>query len=677
MDEKKITIGSLFSGSGGFELAGAMYGAVPVWASEIEPFLLLVTTKRFPDMKHMGDVSRVNGADLEPVDIVIGGSPCQDMSIAGKRNGLEGERSTLFHQQIRIVKEMREAHGKPRYMVWENVPGAFSSNKGEDFRTVLEEIARVKQPDAAIPEPERRKGGGLRWNTAGSIVGDGYSIAWRVFDAQYWGVPQRRKRIYLVADFDGTSAGKILFKPESLPWNFEKSAEAWQSFAGNLADCVGKTGGGGIAIDHHPQDSRTELSKDGICQTLTGKMGTGGGNVPLILDDQGGWRITANDRGIAPTLRAQVHGHPPITMQIRSGCEGGGKGPLLQVEKSATLTGSQIQTLFEPIALDLYNQEAGEVVQTLRSGHGGDTVPCAAQPRLTPWDVQSRRIHSENGKWPSLYGGEGGGHGYVMTVAKEVIPINDKATRYKGGGETRNEDGAGNGLGIGEVDAPAYTLTAMDRHAVAYCLDKAAYNQGENALYGIGVTEDVTHTITAGWQPPAVAYDCRNDAVNLELSGTLQAKDNGGQSLNYTNPVAVPEIAGTLTAKMAKGTGGPAGDECQNLVAWYPEYIVRRLMPVECGRLQGFPDGWTEGLAYTEPDEQTVDYWESVFEEHRRVTGEPKNRRKRSQIVKWLKNPYSDTALYKMWGNGIALPCAAFVMKGIVMELQGGGTIDE
>lgn len=183
--------------------------------------------------------------------------------------------------------------------------------------------------------------------------------------------------------------------------------------------------GGGIAIDHHPQDSRTELSKDGICQTLTGKMGTGGGNVPLILDDQGGRRITANDRGIAPTLRAQVHGHPPITMQIRSGCEGGGKGPLLQVEKSATLTDSQIQTLFEPIALDLYNQEAGEVVQTLRSGHGGDTVPCAAQPCLTPWDVQSRRIHSENGKWPSLYGGEGGGHGYVMTAAKEVIPIND------------------------------------------------------------------------------------------------------------------------------------------------------------------------------------------------------------------------------------------------------------
>lgn len=240
--DKKITIGSLFSGSGGFELAGAMYGAVPLWASEIEPFPVLVTTKRFPEMKHLGDVSRLNGADLEPVDILTGGSPCQDMSIAGRREGLEGERSTLFHQQIRIVKEMRKAHGKPRFMVWENVPGAFSSNKGEDFRTVLEEIARVKQPDAAIPEPEKRAGGGLRWNTAGSIMGDGYSIAWRVLDAQYWGVPQRRKRIYLVADFDGESAGKILFKPESLPWDFEKSAEAWQRFAGNTEDCAGETG---------------------------------------------------------------------------------------------------------------------------------------------------------------------------------------------------------------------------------------------------------------------------------------------------------------------------------------------------------------------------------------------------------------------------------------------------
>ena len=345
-------------------------------------------------------------------------------------------------------------------------------------------------------------------------------------------------------------------------------------------------------------------------------MGTGGGNVPLTL--------------------------VPVTMQERSGDAGGGKGILLQIEKSAALRPSYCRNVFE-----------------------------------------------------------------------SVTPIADKATRCRGGGSTRNEDGAGNGLGIGEPGAPAYTLTAGDRHCVAYSFDKAAYNQGENSSYGIGLAEEVAHTLTAGWQPPAVAYgiqqnadgelrssetsatlstngnasgrnapliaqapafayDCRNHAANEELSGTIQSKENGGQSLNFINPVAVPDVAGTLTAKMAKGTGGPAGDECQNLVTELPEYKIRRLIPLECGRLQGFPDGWTEGLGTPEPDAETVDKWEWIFEEHRRVTGEPKNQRKRSQIVKWLKNPYSDTALYRMWGNGIALPCAAFVMKGITQELMGG-----
>ena len=239
MSKRRVTIGSLFSGSGGFELAGAMFGAVPVWASEIEPFPIAVTRKRFPEMIHMGDIGKLDGAELPPVDIITGGSPCQDMSVAGKREGLDGARSGLFREQIRIVREMRQKHGKPRYMVWENVPGAFSSNKGADFRSVLEEIARVKQPDVSIPEPVQ-KGSRGGWNTAGSIVGDGYSIAWRVLDAQFWGVPQRRKRIYLVADFDGTSAGKILFKPESLPWDFEKSAEAWQNASGCVEESPGK-----------------------------------------------------------------------------------------------------------------------------------------------------------------------------------------------------------------------------------------------------------------------------------------------------------------------------------------------------------------------------------------------------------------------------------------------------
>lgn len=209
---QEITMGSLFSGSGGFELAGSIFGIIPIWASEIEPFPILVTTKNFPEMKHLGDINKLNGADLKPVTIIAGGSPCQDMSIAGKREGLDGSRSNLFREQIRIIKEMRESDRaagrtgtqiRPRYMVWENVPGAFSSNKGKDFQAVLQEIVSITDEESNVPLPPKGK-----WQTAGCIMGDHFSIAWRVLDAQYWGVPQRRKRIYLVADFGGNTAPK-------------------------------------------------------------------------------------------------------------------------------------------------------------------------------------------------------------------------------------------------------------------------------------------------------------------------------------------------------------------------------------------------------------------------------------------------------------------------------------
>ena len=207
----KLTLGSLFDGSGGFPLGGLISGIAPVWASEIEPFPIRVTTKRLPFMKHYGDVSRMDGGSIEPVDIITFGSPCQDMSIAGKREGLDGNRSGLFYEAVRIIKEMRCAtNGKyPRYIVWENVPGAFSSNKGEDFRCVLESVCRIADETVSVPSVKK-------WQSAGSIVGDGYSVAWRVLDAQYWGIPQRRKRIYLVADFAGGSAGEILFESEGL-----------------------------------------------------------------------------------------------------------------------------------------------------------------------------------------------------------------------------------------------------------------------------------------------------------------------------------------------------------------------------------------------------------------------------------------------------------------------------
>ena len=200
MDENgKLTLGSLFSGSGAFELGGILAGIRPVFASEVEPFPIRVTTKRLPFVKHYGDVNSIRGDEVEPVDIITSGSPCTDISIAGKRAGLGGKQSSLFFQAIRIIKEMRCAtDGRyPRFIVWENVPGAFSSNGGEDFRAVLNAVCSIKAGDISVPRPPKGK-----WANAGCIMADGFSLAWRVVDACLWGVPQRRKRIYLVADFD-------------------------------------------------------------------------------------------------------------------------------------------------------------------------------------------------------------------------------------------------------------------------------------------------------------------------------------------------------------------------------------------------------------------------------------------------------------------------------------------
>lgn len=219
---------SLFDGSGGFPLAASMCGIEPVMASEIEPYPIAVTRSRFPNMKHLGDVSRINGAEIEPVDIISFGSPCQDLSVAGKRKGLQHEgkgddettRSGLFIEAIRIIKEMRGAtNGEyPTFALWENVPGAFSSNKGEDFRIVLEEFVKISEPTATMPAADKGK-----WPYADIIVGDGWSIAYRTFDLQYWGCPQRRKRIYLVADFGSERAGKILFEQQGMSGHFAES----------------------------------------------------------------------------------------------------------------------------------------------------------------------------------------------------------------------------------------------------------------------------------------------------------------------------------------------------------------------------------------------------------------------------------------------------------------------
>lgn len=518
------TIGSLFDGIGGFPLAGSSYGLTTLWASEIEPFPIKVTKTRLPDMKHLGDITKINGAEIEPVAAVCGGSPCQDASIAGKQAGLAGERSGLFFQQVRIIKEMREADEKrgrtgksirPRFMVWENVPGFFSSpkkNRGEDFRVVLEEICRIVDSSVSIPRPPRRS-----WLTAGRIVGNNFSIAWRVQDAQYWGVPQRRRRIFLVADFAGQSAPEILFKPEGVSWNTSQSAEARKRYAADAERSAGETSGCGLT-----------------------------GCVPKV----------------ARTLTARA-----------------------------------------------------------------DSSPCVDR-----------------------------GQNII------AIPINDKATRYNGGGPTRNEDGAGNGLGIGEPGDPAPTLSCGDRHAVAV---SAGFIGGMGAKAGnIGYQEEMAPTLKAEQPSHVVCYDARGngdgstaailtgdhqnritDYTSLALTPCYtidKAAYNSGKNSSFgfqvdedlsptitsRHPPAAcyPKVSGTLTSKMAKGTGGPAGDECQNLISCY--FAVRRLTPLECERLQGYPDGWTD------------------------IPGA------------------SDSARYKALGNSVAVPCVAYIMRGIAEELD-------
>ena len=234
-----LTLGSLFDGSGGFPLGGLLCGITPVWASEIEPFPIRVTTKRLPFMKHYGDISQMDGGKIEPVDIITFGSPCTDMSIAGRRAGLDGKQSVLFYQAIRIIQEMRDAtHGKyPRYIVWENVPGAFSSNHGEDFKAVLEAVIGIKEPGTQVPMPEKNL-----WPYADLYMGEQWSVAYRTLDAQYWGVPQRRRRIFLVADFAGWGAGQVLFESEGLSGYSAEGFRAWQRAAGNSAVGAGAAG---------------------------------------------------------------------------------------------------------------------------------------------------------------------------------------------------------------------------------------------------------------------------------------------------------------------------------------------------------------------------------------------------------------------------------------------------
>lgn len=270
-------------------------------------------------MKHLGDITLIDGSKIEPVDVITFGSPCQDLSIAGKRAGLAGQRSGLFMEAVRIIKQMQEAtNGEyPKYAVWENVPGAFSSNKGKDFLAVLEELIRIKEPAISLPEPPKSK-----WSKAGEVSGSGWSLAWRTMDAQYWGVPQRRLRISLVLDLTGQRAGEILFEPESLRGHFAPSITPGQATAGVVENGTG--------------------TADGVYAEVSNVCAFKLGNSEQA-------RSIGYAEELAPTLNAECGGNKPAcayTLKIRSGCEGGSKGALVQTEKSTTLSPLQDQPLF-------------------------------------------------------------------------------------------------------------------------------------------------------------------------------------------------------------------------------------------------------------------------------------------------------------------------------------------
>ena len=318
-----ITLGSFFDGVGTWQLSASKFGINPVWCSEIDEFPAAVSKHHFPSTKQLGDITKLTTNDLDSVDIICAGSPCQDLSVAGKRAGLAGERSGLFVDSIKLVHGLRTTTGKPRFFVWENVPGAFSSNKGMDFKAVLEEITKTE-----IPMPKDNK-----WAEAGMVEWDGGSLAWRTLDAQYWGVPQRRKRIFLVADFTGKSAGEILFIEQGLPGHTSESQREGQEIAANVGESInsavvrmraGCEGGGKGALVSKEKSLTLGCSNDQalftkvqtVCWETNEPNNKSGGNQVSILhclNDQGGkqMNVTENKTG---TLRAEEHGHQPIVV---------------------------------------------------------------------------------------------------------------------------------------------------------------------------------------------------------------------------------------------------------------------------------------------------------------------------------------------------------------------------
>ena len=532
-------------------------------------------------MVHLGDITKMSGYTIPPVDVITFGSPCQDLSIAGKRAGMAGERSGLFSEAVRIIREMRYATfgAYPKYAVWENVPGAFSSNKGEDFHAVLQSLCRVIDPDATIPRPTDARGG-IKWPRAGAILADHYSLAWRTMDAQHWGVPQRRLRISLVLDLTGGRAGEILFEPESLRGHFAPGITPGQA-------------------------------------------------APVVV---GGCTEDAN--------RA-------FTLKIRSGCEGGGKGALVQTEKSATLSTLQDQTLFvaEPSKAYSFDSLASNSMKSSNPHSGCREVEIAKTLDTSPPDPAKN---------------QGG------------IAIVEPTFCIQGNTIDRADTAGANSAGVKED--VCYTLNTIDRPAVAFALDcrneelsatlQAKGNGGQSLNYINPVAEPLIYDARGngdGITSPTMTGDHNirvtdYTAITLQgdtVAGALLARDYKGpgraDSLGrvIAQPVGADLYNGTLTGDKAvtltTATGQGGANTGPSVIEKIIRWIVRRLTPTECERLQGYPDGWTD----------LGEWIDSRGKAHKDA----------------------DTPRYKALGSSIALPQWYYVLGGISDRLPEDATL--
>ncbi|EOS70794.1 DNA cytosine methyltransferase [[Clostridium] innocuum] len=594
MNKEQLTLGSLFDGIGGFPYAASFYGIRPLWASEIIPECISVTQKHFPEMEHVGDITKLYGGTLPPVDIITFGSPCQDLSVAsGKRLGLAGERSGLFLEAVRIIREMQEAtNGEyPKFALWENVPGALSSSSRRDFKAVLEAFT-----EAEVPMP-----GSGRWANAGMVRGRGADLAWCVYDAQYFGTAQRRRRIFLIADFRGQRSGEILFVPKSLSGYFAAGGTPRQGPAAYAQSGTGTAGAGDVipaismrircGCEGGGKGPLLQIEKSGTLATGNDQYLFAPKDAVEILNDQGGDSLCVEKGGVSPTLRSQTHGNLPITAYaIQGSMIGGEDGP-----HAVTASGCMAQ--FPPDAMVGIN---GNLAGTLLASYYKGTGMRCGQERDVVLCASSGQSHAE--------------------ILRELSPTLNCASEQpyivRPDGSEQEQPIVTHPQIAGTLCASGAGLSrpAGQGNELDFCVMSAGFKHKAGSQSGsIGFQEETAPTLLAGQQSAVMkacliggaavmeaqtaAVDCRNLRETDEVSGTLLAKAaSGGYSLNYQNPVR---------------TG----------------LCVRRLTPTEAERLQGYPDGWTEAGADG--------------------------------------SPISDTKRYQMLGNSIAVPCVAYIMQGI------------